>query len=154
MKRILGNKRILCAEFQTKGGHVYYYYHNLLKNEAKNKKKLMKKKQRERESEGEEATRDRISASLFECTKRKIKADDFRINEKNICCQTFEISFPKTRERSGERKGSGRSSRGWRRRRKPENINKMCGIKCSTLKLYTPDLAAWQLFTQAARDSS
>lgn len=53
MKRILGNKRILRAEFQTKGGHVYYYYHNLLKNGAKNKKKLMKKKQRERLRERE-----------------------------------------------------------------------------------------------------
>lgn len=137
---------------------MYYHYHNLLKNGENNEAKtLEKKKQIERERK---TTRDRISASLFECTKRKIKAD-LRTNEKNICCQTFEISFPKTRERKrgrgGERKkkcaeedGSGRSRRR-RSRRKPNNINKMCGMKCSTLKLYTPDLAAWQLFTQATR---
>lgn len=53
-------------------------------------------------------------------------------------------------KKCAEEGGSGRSRRR-RSRRKPNNINKMCGMKCSTLKLYTPDLAAWQLFTQATR---
>lgn len=77
---------------------------------------MEKKKQRERKT-----TRDRISASLFECTKRKIKAD-FRINEKNICCQTFEILFPKTRKREsgGEPKKMCRGRWKWKKLEKEE----------------------------------
>lgn len=119
-------------------------------NEAK---KLEKKKQREREREEDHKRSHQRQPFWVHQTKDKSRFTNKW--KKHLLPNIWNFIPENEREEKNQKKcaeegGSGRSRRR-RSRRKPNNINKMCGMKCSTLKLYTPDLAAWQLFTQATR---